>query len=148
MSERPTPAVPIEPGFFTIPEARGEPPRLLGSRCRACGERQFPRRVVCAKCLAEDLEDVLLGPRGKLYTWTYVHVPLFGSLRAEVGGYGVGQVDLPEGPRVQAVLSGGPGDFAIGMELELELETLRQRSDGSEVVIFRFRPVASGGTAR
>lgn len=143
MSELPCPRVPIEPGFFTIPDDPRESPRLLGCRCLACGEHLFPRREICAACLGEDIEDTLLGPRGSLYTYTYVHVPFFGSRRADVGGYGVGQVDLPEGPRIQAVLSGGPGDFAIGMEMELELETLRKREDGSEVVIFRFRPVTA-----
>jgi uncharacterized OB-fold protein len=147
MSETPPPRVPIEPGFFTIPNDPHEPPRLLGCRCRACGEHLFPRRQVCAACLAEDLEDTLLGPRGTLYTYTYVRVPFFGSKRADSGGYGVGQVDLPEGPRVQAVLSGGPEDFRIGMEMELDLETLRQREDGSDVVIFRFRPADGGVSA-
>ena len=140
--------VPIEPGFFTIPVSRSEAPRLLGSRCTACDEVFFPRRVVCARCLARDTADVLLGPRGTLYTWTYTHFPLFGSRRADAGGYGVGQVDLPEGPRVQAVLSGGPGDFHVGMEMELELEVLRENSKGEEVVIFRFRPAAKPGGAR
>jgi uncharacterized OB-fold protein len=143
MSQPPTARVPIEPGFFTIPEAPGEAPRLLGCRCRACGEQLFPRRRVCAACLSEDLEETQLGPRGTLYTWTYVHVPFFGSRRADIGGYGVGQIDLPEGPRVQAVLSGGPGDFRIGMEMELELESLHARDDGSDVVIFRFRPLGA-----
>jgi uncharacterized OB-fold protein len=140
------PRVPIEPGYFTIPEDPDASPRLLGSRCRACGEHFFPRRVVCARCLAQDSEDVELGPRGTLYTWTYVHFPLFGSKRAEHGGYAVGQVDLPEGPRVQAVLSGGPEDFRIGMPMQLELETLRESKQGEDVVIFRFRP-AGGGRA-
>ncbi|UCE86430.1 MAG: OB-fold domain-containing protein [Deltaproteobacteria bacterium] len=138
--------VPIEAGFFTIPEARGEPPRLLGSRCRSCGEHFFPRRAICARCLSDDTEDTRLGPRGTLYTYTYVHVPMFGARRAESGGYGVGQVDLPEGPRVQAVLSGGPGDFRIGMPMELDLETLRENRDGEEVVIFRFRPLDAAST--
>lgn len=133
--------VPIEPGFFTLPEAPDEAPRLLGSRCRSCGEHFFPRRAICAKCLSDAIEDTLLGPRGTLYTYTYVHVPLFGSRRADAGGYGVGQVDLPEGPRVQAVLSGGPDAFRIGMPMELDLETLRENREGEEVVIFRFRPL-------
>lgn len=133
--------IPIEPGFFTIPRDAGEPPRLLGSCCTDCGEYFFPRRVVCARCLGQSLSDTTLGPRGTLYTYTYVHVPLFGSLRSNVEGYGVGQIDLPEGPRVQAVLSGGPGDFRIGMPMELELELLRVTKDGDEVMIFRFRPV-------
>jgi len=135
------PRVPIEPGYFTIPVEPDERPRLLGSRCRSCGEQFFPRRVVCARCLAKDTEDVTLGPRGTLYTWTYVHFPLFGGSRADADGYAVGQIDLPEGPRVQAVLSGGPEDFRIGMPMELDLETLRESKQGEDVVIFRFRPM-------
>jgi uncharacterized OB-fold protein len=133
--------VPIEAGYFTIPEDPAETPRLLGSRCPACGEHFFPRRLVCARCLAEGCEDVLLGPRGQLWTWTYVHVPLFAKKDRSVDAYGVGQVDLPEGPRVQAILVGGPDDFRIGMELELDLEVLRTDDAGAEVVIFRFGPV-------
>ena len=132
--------VPVEDGYFTVPDDPAEAPRLLGSRCRACGEHFFPRRLVCAKCLAEGCEDVLLGPRGRLWTWTYVHVPLFAKKDARVDAYGVGQVDLPEGPRVQAILLGGPEDFRIGIDMELDLETLRRDDDGREIVIFRFRP--------
>jgi uncharacterized OB-fold protein len=133
--------VPIEDGYFTVPDDPADAPRLLGSRCTACGEHFFPRRQVCARCLAEGCEDVLLGPRGRLWTWTYVHVPLFAKKDARVDAYGVGQVDLPEGPRVQAILLGGPDDFRIGIDMELDLETLRTDDDGREVVIFRFRPV-------
>lgn len=139
--------IPIEEGFFTIPPDRAAAPRLLGSRCRSCGEHFFPRREICAKCLHVGTDPVLLGPSGKLHTYTYVYFPLFNSKRADVGGYGVGQVDLPEGPRVQAVLSGGPEDFRIGMDMELELETLRENSKGEEVVIYRFRPVEEGGSS-
>jgi uncharacterized OB-fold protein len=119
-------------------------PRLLGSKCRSCGEVFFPRRIACAKCLKRGTEDVLLGPRGTLYTWTYCHIPLFGKLEAKVAGYGVGQIDLPEGPRVQSVLSGRPGDFRIGMPMELDLEVLRRNDQGQELVIYRFRPLTEG----
>jgi uncharacterized OB-fold protein len=77
-----------------------------------------------------------------LWTWTYCEIPLFGKKDTDVPGYGVGQVDLPEGPRIQAVLNGGPDDFEIGMELELDLEVLNTNRDGDDVVIYRFRPVA------
>jgi uncharacterized OB-fold protein len=131
--------VPIEPGFFALPDAPGAPPRLLGSRCAACGEVFFPRRVVCARCLARGCEDVTLGPRGRLWTFTWCHLPLFGSRRSD-GGYGVGQVDLPEGPRVQAVLAGARDRLRIGMEMELDLEALGETREGEEIVIFRFKP--------
>jgi uncharacterized OB-fold protein len=132
--------VPIESGFFTIPDDPREAPRLLGSRCRACGEHFFPRRHVCARCLAAGCEDVLLGPEGTLYTFTWVHVPFFGKKEAAGAGYGVGQVDLPEGPRIQAVLSGAREELAIGIPMRLELETLRETPTGEQVVIHRFRP--------
>jgi uncharacterized OB-fold protein len=133
--------VPVEEGYFTVPDDPTVAPRLLGSRCGACGEHFFPRRLVCARCLAEGCGDVELGPRGRLWTWTYVHVPLFAKKDARVDAYGVGQVDLPEGPRVQSILRGEAGDFSIGMEMALDLESLRTDDDGREVVIFRFRPV-------
>ena len=123
-----------------MPDDPAEPPRLLGSRCEDCGEHFFPRRAVCAKCLSERTADVLLGPRGTLYSYTFVHFPLFGSTRLEHVGYGVGQVDLPEGPRVQLPLAGRQEDYRVGQTVEAELEPLREE-DGQDVVIIRFRPV-------
>ena len=120
---------------------------MLGSRCPNCGEVFFPRRLVCAKCLFEGCDDVELSTSGRLWTWTYCHVPLFGRKDADVEGYGVGQVDLPEGPRVQSILLGGPDDFEIGMELEIDLEVLRRDERGDDVVIYRFRPVTASAKA-
>ena len=140
-------SIPIEEGFFRIPDDPAELPRLLGSHCPNCGEVFFPRRLVCAQCLHEGCDDVELSTRGRIYTWTYCHVPLFGKKDADVPGYGVGQIDLPEGPRVQSILLGGPGDFEIDMEVEIDLETLRENPNGDEVVIYRFRPVGSAGSA-
>ena len=134
--------VPIEAGFFRIPDDPGEPPRLLGSACPECAEVFFPSRMVCAQCLHVGTDDVELSTRGRLWTWTYCHVPMFGK-KDSAGGYGVGQVDLPEGPRVQSILLGGPEDFEIGMEVEIDLETLRENDGGDAVVIYRFRPVAT-----
>ena len=134
------PRVPIKAGYFTVPEDPAEPPRLLGSRCEDCGEHFFPRRAVCAKCLSERTADVLLGPRGTVYSYTFVHFPLFGSTRLEHVGYGVGQVDLPEGPRVQLPLAGRQEDYRVGQTVEAELDPLREEN-GQDVVMIRFRPV-------
>jgi uncharacterized OB-fold protein len=132
--------VPIKAGYFTVPDDPRQPPKLLGSRCDACGEHFFPRRAICAKCLSPRTTPVELGPRGTLYSYTFVHFPLFGSTRVEHIGYGVGQVDLPEGPRVQLPLAGKQEDYRVGMTLEAELEPMREEN-GQEVVIIRFRPV-------
>ena len=102
-------AVPIAPEYFAV-AAEGDAdqrPRLLGSRCPACGEHFYPRRMVCAKCLHEGCEDVVLSPTGTLWTYTYVHVPLFAkkdavvSVRGGPGGPARGAPD-PGHPRGRA----------------------------------------------
>ena len=75
-------------------------------------------------------------------------MPLFAKRDREVSSYGVAQVDLPEGPRVQGILVGESDDFRIGMEVELDLETLGEDKVGNEVVIFGFRPVGPAGHPR
>lgn len=132
----------IAPDYFEVDD---DGVRLKGSKCTSCGEVFYPRRIVCAKCLHEGTDDVVLSTTGTLFTWTWVHLPLFAKTDATVTSYGVGQVDLPEGPRIQAILQGEAADFSIGMQLTLDVETLRQTDDGDDVVIYRFKPL--GATA-
>jgi uncharacterized OB-fold protein len=141
MAEAARPRVPIKPGFFTVPDDPTAPPRLLGTKCTSCGEHFYPRRAICAKCLSDRTTDVEMDARGTLYSYTFVHLPLFGSTNMEhADGYGVGQIDLPEGPRVQAPLAGKQPEFRVGQTVQCELNALRQ--DGSnDIVIVRFRPV-------
>jgi len=133
--------VPYEEGYFTIPATAGIAPRLIGSRCRACGEHFFPQRLTCAKCLSEDTEQVQLGPRGRLYTHTFLYAPGFGEQASATPGYAVGQIDLREGPRVQSLLIGERGAFRIGMEMELALESVGEDKQGRKILMYRFRPV-------
>ena len=138
---------PVKSGYFTVPADPAEPPKLLGTRCNDCGEYFFPKRAVCAKCLSENTAEAEIGPSGTLYSYTFVHFPLFGSTKMEHVGYGVGQVDLAEGPRVQTPLSGKQEDFRVGMPLVAELEAIREEGD-TDVVILRFRPAEATGGAR
>lgn len=132
--------VAIKPGFYTVPGDPAETPRFLATRCEACGEFFYPRRLICAKCMSERTSDVELEGRGTLYSYTFVHLPLFGSTNEEhAGGYGVGQIDLPEGPRIQAPLVGKQEEFRIGQAVRAELDKLRERGD-ADVMIVRFRP--------
>jgi uncharacterized OB-fold protein len=141
MAEPTRSRVPIKPGFFTIPDDPRQAPRLLGTKCLSCGEHFYPRRAICAKCMSERTADVEMDARGTLYSYTFVHFPLFGSMNIEhAEGYGVGQVDLPEGPRVQAPLAGKQAQFRVGQAVQGELNVLRE--DGAQdIVIVRFRPV-------
>lgn len=133
--------IPARPGYFTVPDDPGAPPEVIVSRCTACGEYFFPKRLVCAKCLSRKTEETTVAARGTLFSYTFVHIPLFGSTKIEYQeGYGVGQIDLPEGPRLQLPLAGKQPEFRVGQPVVGELAPVREK-DGKDVVILRFRPV-------
>jgi uncharacterized OB-fold protein len=131
--------VPIEPGLVALPESDGGAPRLLGSRCDACGAVFHPPRPVCLACHGRALRDVVLEGTGTLYACTHVQMPLRPGRRAS-GSYWVAHVDLDEGPRVQGLLSPDIDAPQIGMRLTLGIEALRTLDDGGEVVVHHFRP--------
>jgi len=142
MTEKTSARIPIKQGFFTVPSSPHEPLKFLGTRCKECDEYFFPRRAICAKCYSQNTVDIEMGSRGVLYSYTFVHIPMFGSSAEEhKEGYGVGQVDLTEGPRLQMPLAGKQADFHVGQTVQAELNTLRRDDAGNDVVTVRFRPM-------
>ena len=63
------------------------------------------------------------------------------SLSATRGGYGVGQIDLPEGVRIQAPLLGTTDDWQIGSPMGLTTFPVGRDDDGNDLVTFRFEAV-------
>ena len=56
--------------------------------------------------------------------------------------YGIAQIELPEGVLVTAVLSDCDlKSLAIGQEVELVVEKVRENEDGDEVVSFKYKPL-------
>ena len=108
-----------------------EEKRLMGVRCRSCGELSAVPRPICARCHGRDMEWHELSGRGKLSTFTCISiVPVAMGKR----GYGrdnpycTGIVTLEEGPRISARIVGvdgnNPQDIKTDMALVLDLEDL------------------------
>jgi len=117
----------------------GQGGRLLGSACPGCGAHYFPQRRTCARCLSDELERVALSSTGSVYTFTVVHqsTPEFPT------PYILSYVDLPEGARVPAQLSGcAPEDVRIGMQVSLVVEPFGSEDDEDRPLGYRFRPAA------
>ena len=136
--------VPIAEGLFTWP---ADNPALLGSRCRQCGIAAFPVAESCMACSGQDVVVEELPRRGTLWTWTVQQfMPKTpynsGETPETFKPYGVGYVELPGGVRVEGRLTeSDPGKLAIGMEMELLVDTYRTEENGDEVVSFFFKPV-------
>jgi uncharacterized OB-fold protein len=93
--------------------------RIMGSRCRACGERSFPPRADCAACMGREFEWIEISGRCTLHTFTRIVAAPTGF--ESFAPYTVGVVDLEEGGRALAWFGDtiDEGDIAIGMELQL-----------------------------
>ena len=116
--------------------------RLVGSRCKSCGQNYFPPREICPECYANgvesELEPVRLSSSGKLYSYSIVQV----APKMFQVPYGVGYIDFPEGVRVFGQLTtADAGELRIGMEVKAELGRISVNQQGQEVYSYKFRPV-------
>ena len=135
--------VEVRAGLFTSPLAPMEQVRLLGSKCKACGEVLLGKRFACEHCGGLQMEELPLGRRGKVWTYTVIrHKPPTGYKGPDpFVPFGLGLVELPEGIRVVSPIMGDVEKIHVGMELELEVYPLYTDENNNEVLSFRFRPV-------
>lgn len=132
--------IPVRVGLWTTPSSPSEEPRLLGNRCRNCGEVLFPRKQVCPNCQQKDFEDVELSRRGKIYSVTIVmqRPPVY--YKGPVP-YAFGYVELPD-VRVETLFTDcDPESLEVGMDVELVIEKLYEDDEGNEIIAYKFRPV-------
>lgn len=105
--------------------------KLMGTRCKDCGELYAPVRKLCIKCNSPNMEWVEMSGKGELSAFTCITVgtPYFiekGYDRNKPYCFSV--IKLEEGPMVSAQLVGvdetKPETIKIGMPLKVKfLET-------------------------
>ena len=134
--------IPVAEGLF---EWSGSKASLIGTRCASCGTHYFPKSLSCRNpnCKDKKVEDALLGPTGKLYSYTvqeYQPPPLFKM--DSWAPYAIGLVELPQGLRVLGMLTGCRSDqIRIGMDVELTVEPLYRDDQERDVLTYKFKPV-------
>lgn len=99
--------------------------KLMGGKCRKCGKIHLPPRPMCDKCLSTEFEWVEMPQKGKLLTYTVIHVapPQFQNMAP----YAVGIIQLENGVKLPGIIKGAPLDkIRIGMSLMVEFEEAPQ----------------------
>jgi hypothetical protein len=138
--------VALLPGAYSVPNgpggAGGEAPHLIGSRCRACGATVFPKMAVCPACRADDTMEVTpMGASGTLYNFTIAYVAPQGFQAPYFQAF----VDIPEGPRVFALISDEvpveDGMLEDGMAMELVIEPVGETPENVPILTYKYRPV-------
>jgi len=138
--------VPAVDGWFTL----GDAPALLASRGVETGSYFFPKNLAFSRNPAaptEDLTEVELSRRGRIWSWTTNHYqPPAPYMAADpFVPYTVVAVELVE---EQMVVLGplapdaDPSTLSVGTEVELTLGTLYE-DDEHEYVVWQWKPVNS-----
>jgi uncharacterized protein len=137
--------VPAVEGWFTLDEAQ---PRLIGSRGAETGSFFFPKNLAFSRNPAaptEELEEVQLGRRGRVWSFTTNHYPPPSPYVAPepFEPYTIVAVELPDERMVvlgQLAEGADPDRLRVGAEVELVLGTLYE-DDEHEYVVWKWRPV-------
>ncbi|UCF11682.1 MAG: Zn-ribbon domain-containing OB-fold protein [Thermoplasmatales archaeon] len=92
--------------------------KLMGTHCKKCGEKYFPPRADCIKCLSDDVKWIEYSGRGTLHSYTKINAAPKGF--DDIAPYILGVVDLEEGGRLISWIGDIPDDdIKIGMEIKV-----------------------------
>jgi uncharacterized protein len=133
----------VEENLFYIPApAEGDKkPRLIGSKCKICGEVVFPQKTLCPNCCSNQVEKTLIGPKGTLYSYTVIYQSGPLGYKGPIP-YGVVKVEMPEGLRITGYATeNDPNKLHTGMEMEIIIDKLFVDDNENEVIGFKFKPV-------
>ncbi len=114
--------------------------KLMAGKCTKCGKVHLPPRPLCDNCFSKEFEWVEVPRKGKLLTYTIIHVaPVqFQSMAP----YAVGIVQLENGLKIPGMISGvAPEQIKIGMELTMDLGTCSPAQTWPQWPRYYFKPV-------
>lgn len=89
--------------------------KLMGTKCLECGYINLPPRPICQACGSKDWEWFQFSGKGKLETYTIIHVPP--AKFKDLAPYIVGIVRLIEGPSITAIIKSKIDEVKIGLDL-------------------------------
>jgi len=93
--------------------------KLMAGKCLKCGKIHLPPRPLCDNCFSQEFEWITISGKGKLLTYTIIHVAphQFQALTP----YSVGIVQLENGLKIPGIIQGlTQKQIKIDMELTLD----------------------------
>ena len=113
--------------------------KLMGGKCKKCGKIHLPPRPLCDKCFSKEFEWTEIPLKGKLLTYTIIHVaPLQFQ---QMAPYAVGIIQLENGLKIPGMIKDiAPEQIKIGMELKIAFETSTETSQWPQWSRYYFKP--------
>jgi len=96
--------------------------KLMAGKCLKCGRIHLPPRPLCNRCFSEEFTWVSVPSKGRLLTYTIVHIapPQFYS----IAPYAVGIVQISKDLRIPGMILGvAQENLKIGMHLTIDFHS-------------------------
>ena len=96
--------------------------KLMAVKCENCGSVFVPPRPMCTNCFSKELRWIQLKTKGKLVTYTVIHVAP--EQFQPITPYAYGILELENGLRLPGMIKGiEPENIEIGTNLEVDFDT-------------------------
>jgi uncharacterized OB-fold protein len=113
--------------------------KLMAGKCLKCGKIHLPPRPLCDNCFSQEFEWVNVSGKGKLLTYTVIHVApqQFQALTP----YAVGILKLENGLKIPGMIQGLPIEqLEVGIDLTLDFGTCSTEQQWPQWTRYCFRP--------
>jgi hypothetical protein len=113
--------------------------RLMGGKCKKCGKIHLPPRPLCDKCLSKEFQWIDVPKKGKLLTYTIIHVPP--PQFKDIAPYTVGIIQLEDGPKIPGMIRGVSAEqLKVGIELTMRFDRSVLKSKWPQWPRYYFGP--------
>jgi uncharacterized OB-fold protein len=93
--------------------------KLMAGKCQHCGKIHLPPRPLCDNCYHQQFTWVTVPSKGKLVTYTVIHVAP--QQFQDMAPYAVGIIQLKNGLKLPGMIADAtPEQLRIGMELTID----------------------------
>jgi len=114
--------------------------KLMAGKCLKCGKIHLPPRPLCDNCFSQEFEWVEAPEKGKLLTYTIIHIAP--TQFQALAPYAVGIIELDNGLRIPGMIQGAPQDqLKVGMAVTIDFGTCNTTQAWPQWPRYCFKPL-------
>ncbi|MDR2719304.1 MAG: Zn-ribbon domain-containing OB-fold protein [Nitrososphaerota archaeon] len=96
--------------------------KLTAGKCLKCGKLHLPPRPLCNNCYNTQFEWTQISNKGKLLTYTIIHIAP--TQLQNMAPYAIGVLELADGLKIPGIIQDVPQEqIKIGMSLTVDFST-------------------------
>jgi uncharacterized OB-fold protein len=114
--------------------------KLMAGKCQKCGKIHLPPRPLCDNCYSQTFTWVTVPNKGKLLTYTVIHIAP--QQFQDAAPYAVGIVQLENGAKLPGMITKVPHDqLKVGMNLTVDFTACDNNQAWPQWPRYCFKPL-------